>query len=149
MEELVREPGGFRGRRRESRKVLARVFVTKAVYNFKSTRELMEALKTTPNLRRSCGYEKKSDIPHESTFSLAFEDVVVSELSQRLHAALIEKHRKEVVVGHISLDRTAIEGREKSVAKPTLEKVKSGSRKRVRPRRREKCPPKEHTVLEH
>jgi len=148
VEEFVRGEGKVRGRKRESRRALARAFVVKAVYNFSSTRALIDYLENCPGVRRMCGYEKTSEIPHESTFSRAFEEFAVSELPQRVHAALIEKHRKEVLVGHISRDSTAIEGREKPVPQPTPEKPERGPRKRGRPRRGEERPPKEPTVLE-
>jgi len=145
VEEFVRGEGKVRGRKRESRRALARAFVAQAVYNWKTTRELIEELGSNLNLRWLCGYEKKEDLPHESTFSRAFEEFAVSELPQRVHAALIEKHRKEVVVGHISRDSTVIERREKPVPRPTPERK---PRKRGRPRRGEERPPKEPTVLE-
>jgi IS5 family transposase len=145
VEEFVRGEGKVRGRKRESRRALARAFVAQAVYNWKTTRELIEELGSNLNLRWLCGYEKKEDLPHESTFSRAFEEFAVSELPQRVHAALIEKHRKEEVGGHISRDSTVIEGREKPVPRPTPERK---PRKRGRPRRGEERPPKEPTVLE-
>jgi len=60
------------GRKLSERESIARSFVSKAVYGFPFTRSLIEALKTTPSLRRICGFEWVSDIPSESTFSRAF-----------------------------------------------------------------------------
>ena len=51
-------------------------------------------------------------IPHESTFSRAFAEFAHSELSQRLHATVIEKTQQDRLVGHIARDATAIEARE-------------------------------------
>jgi hypothetical protein len=39
-----------------------------------TTRELIDRLKISPALRRICGWEKISDIPHESSFSRAFKE---------------------------------------------------------------------------
>ena len=60
------------GRKLSERESIARSFVAKAVYGFPFTRSLIEALKTTPTLRRICGFERVSHIPSESTFSRAF-----------------------------------------------------------------------------
>ena len=62
------------GRKSKDRRAIARAYVAKAVYNFKTTSMLLETLKTATNVRRICGFEKKSDIPSESTFSRVFAE---------------------------------------------------------------------------
>ena len=62
------------GRKLLDRQAIARSFVAKAVNGYPHTRALIEALKTTPNLRRICGFMRASDIPDESTFSRAFKE---------------------------------------------------------------------------
>jgi len=150
IEEFVRDSQKIRGRPPENRKALARAFVAKAIYNCSSTRDLITYLHDSPNLRRICGYETNSAIPHESTFSRAFDEFAESELPQRVQAALIEKHRKEQLVGHISRDSTAIEGNEKPT--PKVKKEEEGerkpARKRGRSRKGERLPAKEATRLE-
>jgi hypothetical protein len=64
-------------------------------------------------MRRLCGWEQPSQVPHESTFSRAFAEFAKSELPQRLHAALIAVTQSQRLIGHISRDSTAIEARER------------------------------------
>ena len=74
VEEHVR-PGWMRrlGRTPKDRKALARAFVAKALYNEPTTVLFLERLKADRSLRRICGWERQSEIPSESTTSLAGE----------------------------------------------------------------------------
>ena len=110
------------GRKLCERESIARSFVAKSVYGYPFTSSLIEALKTTPSLRKICGFEKVSDITSESTFSRAFGEFADSGLGKRVHEALVARSLKTELVGHISRDSTAIEGREKPVKKPPKEK---------------------------
>ena len=110
------------GRKLCERESIARSFVTKSVYGYPTTRALIEALETTPSLRRICGFGKPSDIPSESTFSRAFAEFADSGLGDKVHESLVERSLKRQLVGHISRDSTAIEGREKPVKKPPKQK---------------------------
>jgi hypothetical protein len=134
------------GRKRLERESMARSFVAKAVYGYPTTRALMEALKTTPNLRRICGFGSVGDVPSEATFSRAFAEYSESGLGERVHESMVEQYLKPEIVGHISRDATAIEGREKPVKKPP--KVKPAPKKRGRPANGEHREPKEQTRLE-
>lgn len=134
------------GRKLRERESIARSFVAKSVYGFPFTSTLIEALKTTPNLRRICGFEKASDIPDASTFSRAFNEFAVSRLGDRVHEALVEGCLKPELVGHISRDATAIEAREKPRKKPLKEKP--APRKRGRPAKGEHRDPSEQKRLE-
>lgn len=134
------------GRKLREREPIARSFVAKSVYGYPFTSRLIEALKTTPNLRRICGFERVSDIPGESTFSRAFNEFAVSRLGDRVHEAMVERCLKPELVGHISRDATAIEGREKPVKKPPKEK--RVPQRRGRPAKEEQREPKEQTRLE-
>lgn len=134
------------GRKLSEREPIARSFVAKSVYGYPFTSRLIEALKTTPNLRRICGFERVSDIPGESTFSRAFNEFAVSRLGDRVHEAMVERCLKPELVGHISRDATAIEGREKPVKKPPKEKP--ASQRRGRPAKGEQREPKKQTRLE-
>lgn len=134
------------GRKLSEREPIARSFVAKSVYGYPFTSRLIEALKTTPNLRRICGFERVSDIPGESTFSRAFNEFAVSRLGDRVHAAMVERCLKPELVGHISRDATAIEGREKPVKKSP--KDKPAPQRRGRPAKGEQREPKEQTRLE-
>ena len=134
------------GRRLCERESIARSFVVKAIHGYPFTRTLIEALKTTPTLRRICGFERVSVIPSEATFSRAFAEFAKSGLGDRVHNALVETCLKPELVGHISRDSTAIEGREKPARKPPRQKAKP--RKRGRPAKGEQREPKEPTRLE-
>lgn len=65
IEDFVHIPEYWLGQSPKNRKQIARSFVAKAVYNMTTTRGLIDRLKTTPALRRICGWEKASQIPHE------------------------------------------------------------------------------------
>ena len=83
-----------------------------------TTRMLLDRLQSDQQLRRLCGWERKHDVPGESTFSRAFADFAESDLAGRVHEALIRKSYAEEIVGHISRDSTAIDAREKPLKKP-------------------------------
>jgi len=134
------------GRKLAAREEIARSFVAKAVNMYPTTRALIEALKTTPNLRRICGFGGVADIPCESTFSRAFAEFSECNLGQRVHDAMVERSLKPELVGHVSRDSTAIEGREKPAKKPRKEKP--APKKRGRIAKGEQREPKEPTRLE-
>jgi hypothetical protein len=67
-------------RKLRCRESIARSFVAKSVYGYPFTSSLIEALKTSPSLRKICGFEKVSDITSESTFSRAFSEFADSGL---------------------------------------------------------------------
>jgi len=134
------------GRKLLEREAIARAFVAKAVYNHPYTRTTIEALHSTPNLRRICGFERISDIPSEATFSRSFVEFAQSDLGDRVHGALVEQCVKPELVGHISRDSTAIEGRERPTKKP--EKEKPAPRKRGRPSKGQVHEPKEEKRLD-
>ncbi len=149
VEEFVPQPiTGFRGRLEKDRRPIARAFIAKMVYNLPLTKQLIEQLKSDPQLRRICGWERRSNVPSESTFSRAFATFAETTMPQRVHAAMIEKHEKNRVIGHLSKDSTAIEAREKPVKKK--KKIKSNKLTtfgRGRPKKGEQRPPKEPTRL--
>lgn len=118
---------------------LVHAFIAKAVYEFPTTRALLEALRARPTLRRLCGWESVSDLPHESTFSRAFAAFAQDELPQKLHAAMVSRQRGSQLAGHVSRDSTAIDACEKPARKePTPPKAPA---KRGRPAKGEQRPP--------
>jgi transposase len=112
---------GFRGRPEKSRKAIVRAFVAKTVYNMPTTVMLIERLRSDISLRRICGWESKKEIPSESVFSRAFAAFAESKLSYKAHEALIKKTYKHEIVGHSTIDASAIEAREKVVKKKPAE----------------------------
>jgi hypothetical protein len=89
---------------------------------------------------------RRSDIPSEATFSRAFKEFAKIGLGEKVHQALVAQWVTPELVGHISRDATAIEGREKPLAKP--KPPKPAPRKKGRPRRGEMREPKPETRLE-
>jgi hypothetical protein len=119
------------------------------IYNLNSTASLIDILKGSTNLRRICGWETKNQIPHESSFSRAFEQFASTELPDRVHAALISKYEQPRLVGHISRDSTAIMAREKAAKQPKPEQIlKRNKGRRGRPKKGEERPAPEPTRLE-
>ncbi len=106
------------GRPPHDRAALARAFVAKAVFNFPTTRALLDRLRDDLVLRRLCGWERAAEVPHESVFSRAFAEFAADHFAERVHAALIERTQGWRLIGHISRDSTAIEGCEKPQPKP-------------------------------
>ena len=129
--------GRMPGRPQSNRAAIARAFIAKAIYDFPTTETLLEYLKTSPSLRRICGWEKLNDIPDSSTFSRAFAEFSGSELAQKIHADVIENLLADQLIGHISRDSTAINAREKP-EKP-VEKV-TEKKQRGRPKKGEERP---------
>jgi len=130
------------GRRREDRSAIAKAFVAKAVYNFETTKVLIEYLRGSKNLRRLCGWETRGDIPSESTFSRAFAEYAQGCLPQKIHEAMVKAHCGERIAGHVSRDATAIEAREKAAKKQPADPAPLTKRKRGRPRRGEEAAPR-------
>jgi len=144
---VQRHISGYPGRPQDDRRSIARAFVAKMVYNFPTTRVLIDQLMSCPTLRRICGWERRSDIPSEATFSRAFAEFATSDLAGKTHEAMIEQHQKPRLVGHASTDSTAINGREKGRKKKKLSAAAKKA-KRSRPKKGEMRIPKEATRLE-
>jgi hypothetical protein len=100
-----------------SRLALCKAFIAKAVWDFPTTRDLIDAVRHRPTLRRLCGWETLQKVPSESTFSRVFAAFAEDELPQRIQEAMIKKHYGDKIAGHISRDGTAIHGRENAAKK--------------------------------
>jgi len=137
LEEFLSTPYGLPGRPPADRTAIARAFVAKMVFTMPTTTVLIDRLESDPQLRRLCGWERKSAIPKEWTFSRAFTEFAESRLPERVHEALIHKSYAGEIVGHISRDSTAIEAREKPVKKVAKTEEANTPKKRGRPRKGE------------
>ena len=104
---------GLPGRPLSERPALARAFAAKAVFNFPTTRLLIEMLSADRALRRLCGWQRMDEVPSEATFSRAFAEFAGSALPSRLHGALVRDTHADRLAGHISRDSTAIEARDR------------------------------------
>ncbi|MCP4407598.1 MAG: transposase, partial [Gammaproteobacteria bacterium] len=147
VEEFLCTTYALPGRPPADRSAIARAFVAKMVYNMPTTRALIDRLKSDPQLRRICGWERNNEIPGEWTFSRAFAEFTETRLTERVHQSLINKSYAGEIVGHISRDSTAIEAREKPIKKHSEEPQQKKPRKRGRPRKGEERT-KEPTRLE-
>ena len=136
----------LRGRPQNDRAAVARAFIAKAVFDITTTRALVERLANDWTLRRLCGWNSVRAIPSEATFSRAFSEFADSALPSRLHEALLEATMQDHLVGHVSRDSTAIEGREKPAPKP--KPPATSKRKRGRPRKGEQRPKKQARRLQ-
>jgi hypothetical protein len=134
IEEFIYSSRGFPGRPPQDRTAIARAFVAKTIYNMPTTRALLDRLEADSALRRICGWERKSDVPDEWTFSRAFAEFSASQLPERVHGAFIKKSYEDELVGHNSRDSTAIEAREKPLKKEPVQKIAA---KRGRPKQGE------------
>ena len=129
---------GLRGRPQQDRAAMARAFMAKAVFEIATTRALLERLANDRALRRLCGWESIRAIPSEATFSRAFSEFAEGALPSLLHQAVIADTMQDQLVGHVSRDATAIEGREQATPKP--KQPAKPKRKRGRPRKGEERP---------
>ena len=128
---------GWMGRPSKDRLAIASAFVAKAVYGFKTTRQLLESLDSDPQLRRICGWKESRQVPHEATFSRAFDEFARMELPQFVHETLIRETQKDRLIGHIARDSTAIEVRERFPEKRQPAADQAGKAKAKRgPKRR-------------
>lgn len=107
------------GRPMKDREKMLRAFFLKAVYDLPTTKGLIENLNTNPSLRRLCGWEYRGEVPSEATFSRAFGIFAQEKVCDAIHAAVVQENYTEKLVGHASIDSTAIIGREKSCRKNT------------------------------
>jgi len=128
---------GWLGRPAKDRRELATAFIAKSVYGLQTTRQLVQRLRTDRQLRCLCGWSNARHIPHESTFSRAFQEFAETELPQRLHEALILHTQQSRLVGHIARDSTAIEARERFAGSPKHKSIPK--RKPGRPRKCERA----------
>jgi hypothetical protein len=64
IEEFIYSCRGFPGRPPQDRTAIARAFVAKTIYHLSTTpRTLLDRLSTDSALRRSCGWERRRDVP--------------------------------------------------------------------------------------
>ena len=103
------------GRPIKEREAIARSFVAKAVLGYPHTRSLLHALRTTATLRTICGFANRHPVPSEATCSRAFAEFAARGLATVVHDALVHEPLRTALIGHVSRDATAIEGREKPV----------------------------------
>jgi len=136
IERFVPSHRGRVGRPQRDRIALARAFVAKAVLGLSQTCDLIERLQVDRRLRRLCGFDLRKRLSlNEALFSRAFAEFAASNLPGRVHEALVRTQLGDALVGHLSLDATAIEVRERPCE--PAPKPAPAPRKRGRPRKGE------------
>ena len=150
LEAFVAPPSRGRGRPPDDRPAIARSFVAKAVLTIPTTSALIERLQIDRALRRICGWERRSEVPSEATFSRAFAAFAAQGLPERVHEQLVRRHLHDHIVGHVSRDATEIEAREKPCRRSSDDPPPPAppKRRRGRPRKHEVLPPKPLTRIE-
>ena len=150
LEAFVAPPSRGRGRPPDDRPAIARSLVAKAVLTIPTTSALIERLQVDRALRRICGWERRSEVPSEATFSRAFAEFAAQNLPERVHEQLVRRHLRDHIIGHISRDATEIEAREKPCRRSPddLPPPAPPKRKRGRPRKDEVLPPKPLTRIQ-
>jgi hypothetical protein len=144
FEEFLPFPGGV-GRPPAERVFLARAFLAKAIFNVATTRMLLDRLGYDAVLRRICGWERRSGVPSEATFSRAFAEFSRDGLMDSVHQRLNATYWQGRLVGHVSRDSTAIESRERPHVPKKAEEEQEEQSKR-RPGRPKKGEEKEPTL---
>jgi len=129
----------------KDRDEMARAFVAKQVYNFQTTRELIDRLKIDRTLRLLCGWRHQNRIPSESKFSRVFKEFSQQCVATKAHDVFIENYLSETLFFYSSIDSTAIELREKSVQSKKEVKPK---RRQGRPKKGEEGPAKKPSILQ-
>jgi len=129
---------------KKHREQIARAFVAKSVYNYQTTRDLIDRLHIDRTLRIICGWRYKSDIPSEATFSRAFGELSDLEVAQKTQEKFVSEYLSEKIFFYNATDATKIPLRQKAAK---VEKVKAKSKKRGRPKKGETREPVKPTIL--
>ncbi len=128
----------------KDREQIARAFIAKSVYNFQTTRDLIDRLHIDRTLRILCGWRYSNNIPSESKFSRAFKDFSELNIAQKAHEKFVKEYLSQMTFFYNASDATKIPLREKSVKKKKIEKVKH---KAGRPKKGETREPIKPTIL--
>ena len=127
------------------REEIARAFVAKSVYNFQTTRDLIERLHIDRTLRIICGWRYVNEIPSEATFSRAFKAMSELEIAQKAHEQFVKEYLSQKTFFYNATDATKIPLREKPVK---VEKEKPKPKKPGRPKKGEKRERAKPTILQ-
>ncbi len=129
----------------KDREQIARAFIAKSVYNFQTTRELIDRLHIDRTLRLICGWRYKTNIPSESKFSRVFKELSDMQIAQKTHKKFIKEYLSEKTFFYNAIDATKIPLRQKPLKE---EKEKPKPKKRGRPKKGETKEPIKPTILQ-
>lgn len=134
----------IRGRKPYEDKPILFALLAKSFFRIDTVADVRKRLQCDPNLRKICGFH---DIPSEATFSRRLSQFANQELSSRIMNDLVKKYLAGRIIGHITRDSTAIEGREKPCNKrrEVRQSTIPEKKRRGRPRRGESRPEKKLT----
>lgn len=124
IEEFIPDTRFNDGRPVKERKAIARAFIAKVVFKFHYTKQLVKQLNLDHQLRALCGFDALKKLPSEATFSRAFKQFANSSLPDRVHQTLIKELYKDQIIGHVVIDSTPLEVREKCLKKDNVKKRK-------------------------
>ena len=128
------------------REQIARAFIAKSVYNFQTTRDLLNRLHVDRTLRILCGWRYEEEIPSEATFSRAFDEISTMQIAQKTHEKFVGEYLSEKTFFYNATDATKIPLREK-VVKKAKEEPKA-KHKPGRPKKGETREPIKPKILE-
>ena len=130
----------------KDREQIARAFVAKSVYNFQTTRDLIDRLHVDRTLRILCGWRHSNNIPSESKFSRAFKELSDLKIAEKTHEQFVKEYLSQMTFFYNATDATKIPLREKAVKKDKDEpKIKH---KAGRPKKGETREPIKLKILE-
>ena len=114
-------PYAGRGRKPLPYTPFIRSMWAKCVFGIDKDSNLRTRLKSDPNLKLLCGFDK---VPGKASFSRIFSFLASTNTSEETLDALVAKAHKGLVVYHVSRDSTAIQAREKRGNKKKVKKEK-------------------------
>ena len=129
----------------KDREEIARAFIAKSVYNFQTTRDLIDRLHCDRVLRIVCGWRYKNDITSESKFSRVFKELSEMQIAQKAHEQFVKEYLSDKTFFYNAIDSTKIPLRQKPVK---IKKEKPKLKKRGRPKKGEIREPIRPTILE-
>ena len=129
----------------KDREEIARAVIAKSVYNFQTTRDLIDRLHCDRVLRIVCGWRYKNDIPSESKFSRVFKELSEMQIAQKAHEQFVKEYLSDKTFFYNAIDSTKIPLRQKPVK---IKKEKPKLKKRGRPKKGEIREPIRPTILE-
>lgn len=133
---FIRNFEGCVGRPEHARVSIAHAFIAKAIFNISQTKTLITWLNADSVLRQICGWETKSSIPSESTFSRAFAEFAKNDTASKIHEAFVIKYHGDKITMHISRDSTEIVAREKMrITETKVQETPALPKKRRRPKK--------------
>ena len=130
----------------KDREQIARAFIAKSVYNFQTTRDLIDRLHIDRTLRILCGWRYSNEIPSESKFSRTFKELSDLKIAEKTHEQFVKEYLSQMTFFYNATDTTKIPLREKAIKKEKIEKVKHN--KAGRPKKGETREPIKPKILE-